>query len=64
MKKVLSIIVPSYNSQDYLKRCVESLLIGGSRVEILIVNDGSKDNTGKIADDYQAQYPEIVRAIH
>lgn len=64
MKKVLSIIVPSYNSQDYLKRCVESLLIGGSRVEILIVNDGSKDNTGKIAEDYQAQYPEIVRAIH
>ena len=64
MKKVLSIIVPSYNSQDYLKHCVESLLIGGSRVEILIVNDGSKDNTGKIAEDYQAQYPEIVRAIH
>ena len=64
MKKVLSIIVPSYNSQDYLKRCVEYLLIGGSRVEILIVNDGSKDNTGKIAEGYQAQYPEIVRAIH
>ena len=62
--KLLSIAIPSYNSQDYLDHCVESLLPGGDEVEILIVNDGSKDNTAKIADEYEAKYPGIVRAIH
>ena len=50
--KLLSIAIPSYNSQDYLEHCVESLLVGGEDVEILIVNDGSKDRTGEIADYY------------
>lgn len=62
--KLISIAVPSYNSQDYLNRCVDTLLAGGDDVEILIVNDGSTDNTGKIADEYQSKYPGIVRAIH
>lgn len=62
--KLLSIIVPSYNSQDYLDRCIESLLIGDDRIEIIIVNDGSTDATGQIADGYQAAYPELVRVIH
>lgn len=62
--KLLSIAIPSYNSQDYLRHCVDSLLPGGSEVEILIVDDGSTDATAEIADDYAAQYPEIVRAIH
>lgn len=62
--KLLSIVVPSYNSQDYLNRCVDSLLIGDEDVEILIVDDGSKDRTAFIADEYEAKYPGIVRAIH
>lgn len=62
--KLLSIIVPSYNSQDYLEHCIESLLPGGEDVEILIVNDGSKDRTQEIAEGYQAKYPTIVRAIN
>ncbi|MBO4990284.1 MAG: glycosyltransferase [Clostridia bacterium] len=62
--KLISFAVPSYNSQNYLAKCVESLLVGGEDVEILIVNDGSKDDTAKIADEYQAKYPTIVRAIH
>ena len=62
--KLLSIVVPSYNSQDYLRNCVESLLPGGEAVEILIVNDGSSDDTAKIADEYAKEYPTIVRAIH
>ncbi len=62
--KILSIAIPSYNSQDYMKNCIESLLLGGDDVEILVVNDGSKDNTAAIADEYQAAYPGIVRAIH
>ena len=59
--KLLSITVPCYNSQDYMKNCVDSLLEGGNLVEILIVDDGSKDDTAKIADEYAAKYPEIVK---
>lgn len=62
--KILSIAIPSYNSQDYMRNCIESLLPGGEDVEILIVDDGSKDDTAKIADEYEAAYPGIVRAIH
>ena len=62
--KFISFAVPSYNSQDYLRHCVETLLAGGEDVEILIINDGSKDDTAAIADEYAAQYPTIVRAIH
>ena len=54
--KLLSICVPCYNSQDYMERCLDSLLVGGDQVEILIVDDGSKDRTGEIADRY-----EIIR---
>ena len=62
--KLLTIAVPSYNSQDYLERCVKTLAVGGDEVEILIVDDGSKDNTAAIADALEAEYPGIVRAIH
>jgi glycosyltransferase involved in cell wall biosynthesis len=62
--KLLSVAIPSYNSEDYLGRAVETLLTGGEEMEIIIVNDGSKDGTGKIADAYQEKYPTIIRAIH
>ncbi|WP_062387298.1 glycosyltransferase family 2 protein [Demequina iriomotensis] len=61
---LLTAVVPSYNSADYMERCVDSLLVGGADVEILIVNDGSRDATGAIADMYEARYPGRVRAIH
>lgn len=63
--KVLSIAVPCYNSAEYMRHCIDSLLIGGEDVEIIIVDDGStKDNTGEIADEYAQKYPTIVRSIH
>ena len=62
--KLLSIAVPCYNSQDYMEHCVESLLPGGDDVEILIVDDGSRDNTAAIADRLEAEHPGIIRAIH
>lgn len=64
MRKILSIVIPCYNSESYMEHCVETLLTGGSEVEILIVDDGSKDQTAQIADRLQKQYPEIIRAIH
>ncbi len=45
-------------------RCIESLLVGGDEVEILIIDDGSTDLTGELADKYQEKYPGIIRAIH
>ena len=62
--KLLSVAIPSYNSQEYLGHCVESLLVGGDEVEILIVDDGSTDRTAEIADGYAQAYPGIVKAIH
>lgn len=64
MSKLISFAVPSYNSQAYLNKCIDSLLVGGDDVEIIIVNDGSKDNTAAIADEYAAKYPDIVKAVH
>ncbi|GFZ32359.1 glycosyl transferase [Clostridium zeae] len=62
--KLLSVAIPCYNSQEYMRNCIESLLPGGEKVELLIVNDGSSDNTAEIADEYAAKYPTIVKAIH
>lgn len=63
--KLLSIAIPCYNSENYMRKCIDSLLVGGEDVEILVVNDGStKDRTAEIADEYAAKYPTIVKAIH
>ena len=62
--KLLTITVPCYNSQDYMRRCIDSLLPGGDDVEIILVDDGSTDDTGRIADEYARNYPSTVRVIH
>ena len=62
--KLLSIAIPCYNSQDYMEHCIRTLLVGGEDVEILIVDDGSKDATPEIADSYAKRYPTIIRAVH
>ena len=61
--KLLTIAIPSYNSENYLSKCIESLLPGGEDVEMLVVNDGSKDNTSAIGHEYEAKYPGIVKVI-
>lgn len=60
----ITFTVPCYNSEDYMERCIDSLLTADERAEIIIVDDGSTDRTGEIADNYARNYPEIVRVIH
>ena len=62
--KLLTVTIPCYNSEAYMEKCIESLLPGGERVEIIIIDDGSKDRTGEIADEYAARYPSIVHVVH
>ena len=62
--KLLSVAVPCYNSEAYMRQCIDSILRGGEDVEILIVDDGSTDGTAAIADEYQEKYPTICKAIH
>ena len=64
MEKLVSFAIPSYNSAEFMDKCIESLLPGGDDIEIIIVDDGSTDDTGRIADEYAAKYPDIVKAVH
>lgn len=63
--KLLSVIIPAYNMEAYLAQCVESILRTPSlaAVEIIIVNDGSKDKTLRIAKQYAERYAETVRVV-
>lgn len=62
--KTVSFIVPCYNSAEYMNTCIVSLLACGDDTEIIIVDDGSTDDTARIADEWHEQLPDIVRVIH
>jgi len=60
----VSIIVPVYNVEKYLKRCLDSLVNQTlNEIEILVVNDGSPDNSQKIIDKYTKKYPDLVKSF-
>lgn len=61
---MLSFIVPVYNTEKYLKRCIDSLLnSGANEYEIILVNDGSSDSSGSICEYFEQLYPEKIRLI-
>lgn len=63
--KVLSIVVPIYNVEKYLKRCLDSICVSEvlSDIEVILVNDGSKDNSIKIMKEYEKKYPNTIILI-
>lgn len=61
MSKKISVVVPVYNSEEHLERCLDTLVHQTlDEIEILVVNDGSQDSSQQIIDDYAAKYPETV----
>ena len=62
--KLITFGVPCYNSAAYMNKCIESLLVAGEEAEIILIDDGSKDETPAIADQWAQQYPGIIRVIH
>ncbi len=64
MDKLITFCVPSYNSESYLAHALDSLLPGGEKIEVLIIDDGSSDKTLSIAQDYERRYPDIFKAVH
>lgn len=67
MRKLLSIIIPSYNMEKYLDKCIGSCMVDDpdllQQLEILVVNDGSKDRTSEIGHSWERNYPGVVRVI-
>ncbi len=62
--KLISFAVPCYNSEAYMRHCIDTLLTGGDKIEVIIVNDGSSDGTAAIADEYKAAHPDLVKVVH
>lgn len=67
MNKLLTIVIPTYNMQNYLHRCLDSLVLNDEtlmeQLEVLVLNDGSKDNSSAIAHEYKEKYPNTFRVI-
>ncbi len=64
VEKILTIVIPSYNMQQYLPQCLNSLLVRNlDRVEVLVVNDGSSDRTSEIGHEYEDRFPESIIVV-
>ncbi|MBF4162614.1 glycosyltransferase family 2 protein [Nocardioides acrostichi] len=64
-RPLLSVVVPAYDVEDYLPACLDSLLAQTYEpLEIIVVDDGSPDRSGEVADRYAAEHADIVRVLH
>lgn len=64
-KKLLSIVIPVYNAEIFLARCLDSILLATIKdIEIILVNDGSKDNSQDVIEWYQKQYHDIIKVYN
>ena len=63
MNKKVSVIVPVYKAENFLARCVDSILAQGIELELLLVDDGSPDRSGEICDEYAAK-DDRIKVIH
>lgn len=66
MTKILSVLIPTYNMEKYLRHCLDSLIVTSDlmdQLEVLIVNDGSKDKSSEIGHEYESKYPQTFKVI-
>lgn len=66
MNKLLTIVIPTYNMQAYLHRCLDSLIVPDKQLtqfEVLVINDGSKDGSSAVAHEYEIKYPSTFRVV-
>ena len=64
-KDKISVIIPVYNTELYLRRCLESVINQTyTNLQIIIIDDGSTDNSGSICDSYENEYPDLIRVFH
>ena len=66
MEKVLTIIIPIYNVEKYIRQCLDSIILDEEQMkylEVVIVNDGTPDMSGVIAHEYESRYPQSIKVI-
>lgn len=65
MEDKITVIVPAYNVEQYLEKCLDSILSQDfEKLEVIVVDDGSTDDSPKIAEAYKEKYPNIVKVLH
>ena len=66
MDKILTIIIPVYNVEQYIRQCLDSVILDEEQMkwlEVIIVNDGTPDQSGIIAHEYESKYPQSIKVI-
>lgn len=66
MDKILSVVIPMYNSEKYIEKCLDSLILDDKymqMIEILVINDGSTDRSAELVRPYAEKYPDTIRLI-
>lgn len=65
-KKILTVVVPVYKVEAYINKCLDSLIIPQDRMErleVIVVNDGTPDNSAEMAREYEKRFPDVFRII-
>ena len=64
--KILTVVVPAYNAEKCLRKCIDSFIVSAiiDDIEVLVINDGSTDKTAEIAQAYVDKYPNSIKLIN
>ena len=66
MHKVLSIVIPVYKVEKFIRQCLDSVIVSPEemeQIEVIVVNDGTPDNSSVIAHEYAEKYPNSIKVI-
>lgn len=66
MNKLLTIVIPVYKVEQYINKCLDSLILSEDlmeKLEVIIVNDGTPDNSAELSREYTMRYPQTFRQI-